>query len=74
MQVKIPFLMFMSEMKRDLTLKQSNFQVFLCCKISIIYRQLNTCLSNGDSNADFSKPPDFSNLTVSPDLFCYYLM
>ena len=23
----------------------------------------------GDSNADFSKPPDFSNLTVSPDLF-----
>ena len=28
----------------------------------------------GDSNADFSKPPDFSNLTVSPDLFCYHLM
>ena len=28
----------------------------------------------GDSNADFSKPPDFSNLTVSPDLFCYYFM
>ena len=28
----------------------------------------------GDSNADFSKTPDFSNLTVSPDLFCYYLM
>ena len=27
-----------------------------------------------DSNADFSKPPDFSNLTVSPDLFCYFLM
>ena len=28
----------------------------------------------GDSEADFSKPPDFSNLTVSPDLFCYHLM
>ena len=28
----------------------------------------------GDSNADFSKPLDFSNLTVSPDLFRYYLM
>ena len=28
----------------------------------------------GDSNADFSKPPDFSKLTVSPDLFSYYLM
>ena len=27
-----------------------------------------------DSNADFSKQPDFSNLSVSPDLFCYYLM
>ena len=27
-----------------------------------------------DSTADFSKPPDCSNLTVSPDLFCYYLM
>ena len=28
----------------------------------------------GDSNADFSKTTDFSNLTVSPDLFCYHLM
>ena len=28
----------------------------------------------GDSNADFSKPQDFSNLAVSPDLFCYHLM
>ena len=28
----------------------------------------------GDSNADFSKPPDFSNLTVSPDHFGYHLM
>ena len=27
-----------------------------------------------DSNANFSKPLDFSNLTVSPDLFCYFLM
>ena len=28
----------------------------------------------GDSNIDFSKTPDFSNLNVSPDLFCYHLM
>ena len=35
----------------------------------------NQNMSNlGDSNADFPKPPDFSNLTVSPDLFCYHLM
>ena len=35
----------------------------------------NQNMSNlGDLNADFSKPPDFSNLSVSPDLFCYRLI
>ena len=36
-----------------------------------IYHQIQSNLS--DSNADFSKPLDFSNLTVSPILFRYYL-
>ena len=32
--------------------------------------QSNLC----DLNGNFLKPPDFSNLTISRDLFWYYLM
>ena len=38
------------------------------------WRFFNIQSNLGDSNADFSKPPDFSNLTASPDLFSYHLM
>ena len=34
--MKILLLVFMSEIKIDLTLKKSNFLVFLCFKIAII--------------------------------------
>ena len=35
---------------------------------------INRIQSNlGDSNANFSKPPNFSNLTVSPDHFAFIL-
>ena len=44
--------------------------------LQLLIMPLNIRLQSNlrDSNADFSKLPDFSNLTVSPDLFCYHLM